>query len=332
MPRSESPLPPLHSLLKPVLAAPPEAKPSRALERLAHLMRQIAACRAEGLRRQALVEEMEKRLHADQGPLEQRMTEVRVETHRILTRHLREGWLKARDRKVLEKAVLNLGEDIEAGGWPESRKPSEEEEDSAAGQETDEEGWDGPAAEKSASSDHMNREGDASGPSKGFAASAAAPGDIRALYLMLARALHPDKEPDPSRLAVKTAWMQKVTAAYGARDLAALLDILLQNPLDAVGPYLTQAPAKTVQGFVKRLKRDLASLRASLEADSGQWHPFFAEFIKSGQVDEAAYKRHLAEVKKAVKFMKLRTDLYRSREGVQELVESLRRHDWRELM
>jgi hypothetical protein len=40
----------------------------------------------------------------------------------------------------------------------------------------------------------------------------------------------------------------------------------------------------------------------------------------------------LAEVRKDVKFMKERRDMYRTTEGLQRLIEALRMHDWRELM
>lgn len=157
-------------------------------------------------------------------------------------------------------------------------------------------------------------------------------GDIRALYLMLARALHPDKESDPSRLEAKTAWMQKVTAAYAARDLARLLDILASNPLDAVGPYLSQAPLKTVQGFAKRLRRELDALRQRFAHLESALDPLLGSLMKQGSVNETAYSILLSQVRKELKFMKQRRDAYRTTQGLNGLVEALRENDWRLLM
>ena len=157
-------------------------------------------------------------------------------------------------------------------------------------------------------------------------------GEIRALYLLLARALHPDKESDPARLGEKTAWMQKVTAAYAARDLARLLDILAANPLDAVGPYLSQAPLKTVQSFAKRLRRELEALRHHMAFLDAKLDPLLASLMKKGEVNETAYGILLSQVRKELKFMKQRRDVYRTTQGVHGLVEALRAHPWRELM
>jgi len=149
---------------------------------------------------------------------------------------------------------------------------------------------------------------------------------------MLARALHPDKETDASRLAEKTAWMQKVTAAYADRDLARLLDILASNPLDAVGPYLSQAPLKTVQGFAKRLRRELDALRNRLADLDWNIDPFLASLIKGGKLNEVAYNTHVAAVRKELKFLRQRRDAYRTSEGVNQLAEALRSHPWHDLM
>lgn len=157
-------------------------------------------------------------------------------------------------------------------------------------------------------------------------------GDIRALYLLLARALHPDKEADPARVSEKTGWMQKVTAAYRAKDLSQLLDILAANPLEAVGPYLSQAPARTVRGFAKRLRRELEALRRQAEQVGENLHPLFAGFVRQGRVDEAAYKRYAGEIKKNGRFFKARREAYRDPEAVLEMIGLLNRYPWQSLM
>lgn len=51
---------------------------------------------------------------------------------------------------------------------------------------------------------------------------------IREVYRKLASALHPDREPDPSEQARKTALMQRVNQAYGKNDLLKLLELQLE--------------------------------------------------------------------------------------------------------
>lgn len=157
---------------------------------------------------------------------------------------------------------------------------------------------------------------------------AAFAGDIRALYLLLARALHPDKESDPARREAKTAWMQKVTTAYGARDLAKLLDILAQDPLGSVGPYLSAAPMASVKGYAKRLRRELALLRAKAEAGQAGLHPSWRRFLGAQGINESEVKRYAAELKKEVRFVKERNEWYKERSGVEEMLRAMG-GDWR---
>jgi hypothetical protein len=153
-------------------------------------------------------------------------------------------------------------------------------------------------------------------------------GDIRALYLLLARALHPDKEGDPERRETKTAWMQKVTTAYAARDLAKLLDILAADPLGSVGPYLSGAPVAVVKGFAKRLRRELAALRAKAEIGRTGVHASLRRFLGTEGINEAEVKRYAAELKKEVRFVKERNEWYRERSGVVEMLRAMG-GDWR---
>lgn len=51
---------------------------------------------------------------------------------------------------------------------------------------------------------------------------------VRDVYRQLASALHPDREPDADERVRKTALMQRVNAAYDAKDLLQLLELQLQ--------------------------------------------------------------------------------------------------------
>jgi hypothetical protein len=337
---------------------PEAANGGKPLRILSRLLQDIADCRAERARRENALADLERRLQGELVPLEAQMLDLRMETFRILGRHLRSGRLNRKANGLLESALYDLAADLEregvdmeadrnaafgesgaGAGWPGgaagliSENGDEEEDDS--------ENEDGDGAGAFRASDFPDRERGGAGQKPRDRAGPEMPmtrpdealaGDVRALYLLLARALHPDKEADPARREGKTAWMQKVTAAYADRDLARLLDILAADPLRAVGPYLSGAPRKVLEGYGKRLRRDLESLRHGLAALDAGLDPFRASLLKEGNINETAWSVRLAEARKDVKLMKQRRDAYRTEAGVIGLADALRSHDWRELL
>jgi hypothetical protein len=52
--------------------------------------------------------------------------------------------------------------------------------------------------------------------------------DLKSLYKQLAKALHPDLEPDPVLKIHKESWMKRLTSAYAANDLRELLKIEME--------------------------------------------------------------------------------------------------------
>lgn len=370
--------PPPESTGLPIAGENPSAPPGqgKVLRTLSELMRDISSVRASLQRREASIADLQRRFQAELQPLKNAMVDVRVDTFRVLGKHLRAGWLNKRARNILEMALYDLANELEAeygvdlredrdrifedaetrpdGSGSESSEVGADEEEEDPGLYREEDFIEAPAGRGGrASSESQDAgasrrgkarqdpggetgvdqdRGDSKTPPKPGNRDEAIAGDIRALYLMLARALHPDKEGDPARLGEKTAWMQKVTAAYAERDLAKLLDILARNPLDAVGPYLSQAPLKTVLGFAKRLRRELEALRQKLAYMEASLDPVLAAFLKNGLVNETAYNILLSEVKRDLKFMKQRRDVYRTTQGLNALVAALRNQGWRELM
>src|SRR4051794_39907207 len=75
---------------------------SRALNMLSELMSDIAACRAEIHRREALVEELERRFHGEVQPLEDQINAVRAGTFRALAALLQSPRLDNRSRRLLK--------------------------------------------------------------------------------------------------------------------------------------------------------------------------------------------------------------------------------------
>jgi hypothetical protein len=343
----------------------PSPSPSRSSERskvqreLAALLADIAVARADLGRQSEFLLSLHHRLNRDLRPWETKLVASRRETLRILGRQYRQGWLPRRDGERLREALQGLADELEAGFGldlsaerrefldPISTGPADGAVRSQAGRDNRETrlealrlaigNEDGPRKaaerEKQARMDTLRKAlQDKSGGTKAAPAEAqqepAVAGDIRALYLLLARALHPDKEADPARREAKTAWMQKVTAAYGARDLAKLLDILAQDPLGSVGPYLSAAPVAVVKGFAKRLRRELAGLRAKAETGRTGVHASLRRFLGAQGINEGEVKRYAAELKKEVRFVKERNEWYRERSGVEEMLKAMG-GDWR---
>jgi regulator of RNase E activity RraB len=87
---------------------------------------------------------------------------------------------------------------------------------------------------------------------------------IREVYRKLVSSLHPDREPDATERARKTALMQRVNQAYDKRDLLKLLELQLE---------LEHIDASTIAGlsedrlkhFNKVLKEQLAELEQEIE-------------------------------------------------------------------
>ena len=82
---------------------------------------------------------------------------------------------------------------------------------------------------------------------------------LRTLFRQLASALHPDREPDPAERVRKTALMGQANAAYGRKDLVALMalqqEAALADPLHA-----TQMADDKLASMVVLLKGQVAEL------------------------------------------------------------------------
>ena len=115
--------------------------------------------------------------------------------------------------------------------------------------------------------------------------------NAKTIYRQLARAHHPDLERDPEKQALRTAQMQRITAAYEADDLYALLELLAESgPADAesddvLGRYtrallqqqialktamneLKYGPDGFVTGAGKKQELELRQLKRDLRAEA----------------------------------------------------------------
>ena len=81
---------------------------------------------------------------------------------------------------------------------------------------------------------------------------------IGVVFKRLARALHPDLEPDPVERERKGALMQQVTAAHAANDLHTLLRLEVELLHDAADR--ASLTAETLAAHVAMLKEQVADL------------------------------------------------------------------------
>ncbi len=326
---------------------------NKTLRNLSKLMLDIADTRSKISRYDASIMELQNRLIQDLGPIQDKLLALRVETFRVLAGHLKAGWLKKRQVNRLRDVLGDFADELEdefgmdltmerltlLGEIPLTEEEAMEEANLFVQFDSTLEEMFGSKfdAEDPFQSTESERRTHKKGSSqknsmKHEAEEHAMAGDIRALYLLLARALHPDKEADEALKTEKTSWMQKVTAAYSSRNLAELLDILAANPMGSVGPYLSQAPLKTIQGFAKRLRRELNLLRRQAEWAFSEIPPQYQDLVGPEGINEALLKRNLNSAAKRVPFLKKRLDNYRTRSGVEELYKLLNTYDWEDLM
>lgn len=88
---------------------------------------------------------------------------------------------------------------------------------------------------------------------------------VRTLYMDLVKAFHPDREPEEAEKARKTEIMQRVTQAYEARDLLALLRLQLEfNRIDQ--DHLETLADDQLRYYNKILKDQAQDLEGELYA------------------------------------------------------------------
>lgn len=98
---------------------------------------------------------------------------------------------------------------------------------------------------------------------------------LRTIFRQLASALHPDRETDPVERARKTTLMGEVNAAYGRRDLTALLKLQIgvehigHEAVSRMARDQAKALAQLLKEQVDALQTDLRFLESQLCAEFG---------------------------------------------------------------
>jgi hypothetical protein len=91
---------------------------------------------------------------------------------------------------------------------------------------------------------------------------------VREIFRRLASSLHPDREPDETERARKTALMQRANEAYARSDLLALLELQLETEqIDS--EHLAGVSAQRLKHYNEVLAEQLAALRMETQMRAG---------------------------------------------------------------
>ncbi|MCC7461193.1 MAG: hypothetical protein IT480_01890 [Gammaproteobacteria bacterium] len=136
-------------------------------------------------------------------------------------------------------------------------------------------------------------------PSKAQAQAQDADTALRTIFRQLASALHPDRETDPAERARKNALMSEANAAYGRRDLLALLQLQLRADL-ADGPAVARLAQEKLAALTALLKERADRMQYELFDAERQLRIEFA-LGPAGALSELALRRHIAAQKLALR-------------------------------
>jgi hypothetical protein len=114
---------------------------------------------------------------------------------------------------------------------------------------------------------------------------------LRTIYRQLVSALHPDREPDATERARKTALMKVANTAYERRDLLALLHLQMQAELVDEAHIATMATAK-LTAMTKLLKERVAVLQRDLFQIEEQARAEFG-LPRYAPLSSASLKKHM---------------------------------------
>lgn len=116
---------------------------------------------------------------------------------------------------------------------------------------------------------------------------------IRAIYIDLIKAFHPDTEPDTDKKAEKEEISKKITEAYGRNDLYALLHLETQF-LEQQTNRLQGMKAETVKSYLAMLDNQIRELKDSIREYKNDHDTLFVEMCKPN----AKPDKYLRKVKK----------------------------------
>ena len=134
---------------------------------------------------------------------------------------------------------------------------------------------------------------------------------VRTLYMDLVKAFHPDREPDEAEKARKTEIMQRVTQAYEASDLLALLRLQLefdridQEHLETLADDQLKYYNKILKEQAQDLDHELVGIQQQLGQMSGSMFG-----VQSTMQLEYKFNNDVRQLKKQIKALKSDIELF----------------------
>ena len=124
--------------------------------------------------------------------------------------------------------------------------------------------------------------------------------NAKTIYRRLARTHHPDLERDPAKQAAKTAQMQRITEAYEADDLYALLQLLAESgPADAESEDVLARYTRALLQQQITLKQAMNEVKYGpngMAAASGKKQELELRQLKRDLRAEAEYVEHVGRL------------------------------------
>jgi len=124
--------------------------------------------------------------------------------------------------------------------------------------------------------------------------------NTKTIYRQLARTHHPDLERDPTKQADKTAQMQRITEAYEADDLYALLQLLAESgPADAAADDVLARYSRALLQQQITLKQEMNELKYGpngFVTGSGKKQELELRLLKRDLRAEAEYVQHVGRL------------------------------------
>ena len=124
--------------------------------------------------------------------------------------------------------------------------------------------------------------------------------NTKTIYRQLARTHHPDLERDPTKQADKTAQMQRITEAYEAGDLYALLQLLAESgPADAAADDVLARYSRALLQQQITLKQEMNELKYGpngFVTSSGKKQELELRQLKRDLRAEAEYVQHVGRL------------------------------------
>jgi hypothetical protein len=154
---------------------------------------------------------------------------------------------------------------------------------------------------------------------------------LRAAYIRLARAVHPDKVEDPAKRELATAFMKRVNSAYSSGDAKALFELERELVLNPLGEEKALEQTNELEERVSLLTRQLESLKKELRllkrSKLGETVESYERALKQGfDVIEFAAP-HLPKIKREVSDIRKRLSEARKEKGkIKSFFSWLKRH------